>query len=213
MTWSLNEVEGLARKAARGAGMSWGMAEEAGRSARYLAGVGLPGADALADLLTMNDGVPHASLAPQDIDAPWCAPGDGVLCPLITGALICDLAAPIGAGRKVVTGRLAHPLLMVPFVAAAAEMSGQCLRMEWQGGDFSFDHEARGALGQDCAITDRVSVSRGSPSDAPLLSCRMRSMITPETAARLLDFAQRTFAPETPESRLSGAGAGLSDND
>ena len=31
MNWSLNELDAMARKAARGAGYSWGLAEEAGR--------------------------------------------------------------------------------------------------------------------------------------------------------------------------------------
>ncbi len=52
MSWSLNEIEGLARKAARGSGLSWGLAEEAGKATRWLCAAGLPGADALAGLLT-----------------------------------------------------------------------------------------------------------------------------------------------------------------
>ncbi|THF93305.1 MAG: DUF3726 domain-containing protein, partial [Sulfitobacter sp. SK025] len=32
MIYSLNEIEALSRKAARGAGMSWGLAEETGQS-------------------------------------------------------------------------------------------------------------------------------------------------------------------------------------
>ena len=34
MTWSLNEIESLAKKAARGAGLDWGLAEEAGKTTR-----------------------------------------------------------------------------------------------------------------------------------------------------------------------------------
>ena len=33
---SLNEIESLCKKAARGAGMSWGLAEEAGKAAKWL---------------------------------------------------------------------------------------------------------------------------------------------------------------------------------
>ena len=48
MTWSLNEIETLSRKAARGAGLSWGLAEEAGKATRWLAAAGLPGPQVLA---------------------------------------------------------------------------------------------------------------------------------------------------------------------
>ena len=37
MSWSLGEIEGLAKKATRGAGYSWGLAEEAGRMAASIA--------------------------------------------------------------------------------------------------------------------------------------------------------------------------------
>ena len=48
MNWSLNELDAMARKAARGAGYSWGLAEEAGRATRWLAAAGLPGPMCLA---------------------------------------------------------------------------------------------------------------------------------------------------------------------
>ncbi|RED11766.1 hypothetical protein POI8812_02862 [Pontivivens insulae] len=51
MTLSLNEVQSLARKAARGAGFSWGMADEAGRAVRFLHEWGLDGAATLTFLL------------------------------------------------------------------------------------------------------------------------------------------------------------------
>ncbi|HBM69159.1 MAG TPA: DUF3726 domain-containing protein, partial [Rhodobacteraceae bacterium] len=36
MSYSLNELQALARKAARGSGVPWGIAEEAAMAARYL---------------------------------------------------------------------------------------------------------------------------------------------------------------------------------
>jgi hypothetical protein len=45
--WSLNEIEALAGKAARGAGYDWGLAEEAGQSVRWLEARDFRGADAL----------------------------------------------------------------------------------------------------------------------------------------------------------------------
>ena len=48
---SSNEVDALAKKAAKGAGMPWGLAAEAGKATRWLADRGLPGPAVLADLL------------------------------------------------------------------------------------------------------------------------------------------------------------------
>ncbi|MCA0320719.1 MAG: DUF3726 domain-containing protein [Proteobacteria bacterium] len=48
---SLNEVETIAAKAARGAGLSWGGAEEIGKAARVMATAGAHWDDLLVDLL------------------------------------------------------------------------------------------------------------------------------------------------------------------
>jgi hypothetical protein len=51
---SLNEVETIAAKAARGAGLSWGGAEEVGKSARAMAKAGSAWDIALLDLLALS---------------------------------------------------------------------------------------------------------------------------------------------------------------
>ena len=48
---SLNQIEQTTRKAARGAGLAWGLADETGRAVRWLHAHGLPGVAALADWL------------------------------------------------------------------------------------------------------------------------------------------------------------------
>ncbi len=65
---SLGEVEGLCKKAARGAGLPWGLAEEAGFAARWLSAHGFDGAGlVLADLET---GGQSLSLGVALADAP-----------------------------------------------------------------------------------------------------------------------------------------------
>ena len=43
--YSLGEIEALCKKASRGVGLSWGLAEEAGLIARHLSEFNLPGSD------------------------------------------------------------------------------------------------------------------------------------------------------------------------
>ena len=69
-SWSLNEIEALAKKAARGSGCSWGVAEDAGRAVRWLEARGLPGAEALGTLLRGSK--------PSETLAIGCAISDGV---------------------------------------------------------------------------------------------------------------------------------------
>ena len=51
MTFALNEIEAMAKGAARGAGFDWGIAEETGQSVRWLAARGLPGPELLIKTL------------------------------------------------------------------------------------------------------------------------------------------------------------------
>ena len=45
--YSLGEIEAQCKKAAKGVGLSWGVAEEAGLIARHLSELNLPGPDAI----------------------------------------------------------------------------------------------------------------------------------------------------------------------
>jgi hypothetical protein len=79
---SLNEVESLAAKAARGAGLAWGLADDVGRAARRLAAAGLPWADAVLRL-------PHddraARIGARLADEP---PDDGATVEAVTDPLL-----------------------------------------------------------------------------------------------------------------------------
>lgn len=217
MSWSLNEVESLARKAACGAGFSWGLADEAGKAARWVSAAGWPGLEALADHLNRMDGQEHAAHAPR-IDAdPWIAT-QGELCPITTGAVLCDLARDWAQGRTLNLGPVAHPMMLVPFIALAADAQDSALRLSWDG--MAIVHMA-GLT--DVSFTDAKALTRRSVDRVNLSTTQERPTGTlirgfrvesAQTAIDvLLGLAARTYAPETEASRLSGAGAGLTDND
>ena len=215
MTWSLNETESLSKKAARGAGMSWGMAEEAGKAVRWLCAAGLPGADTLAALLEQVDGMGHTALRPVIADGAWRAEGP-VLCPLYAGVALGDRAAELCNGPGVVLEDVAHPLLLLPFVAWAADAQQTALTLSWDGARISRGPEGtvveaegpalQAASAARASVTPQSGTGRG-------ISRGYRAEIDPQTASRLGVLAHRTYAPDSEESRLAGAGAGLSDND
>ncbi|SEK51182.1 Protein of unknown function [Roseovarius nanhaiticus] len=213
MSWSLSEIEGLARKAARGSGFSWGMAEEAGKAVRWLAGIGLPGPEVLANYLEAYDRTPHAQMRPTDTSQDtWRASG-GVICPISAGAALCDLAQNDAPSRDIDIIACAYPLLLLPFVRAAAEDGEQAERLIWQGGEFAFAADVRGAAHTpELALSD-ARVEHGENAALPLPDCQLRYDLAEGPAERLAAFAARTYAPDTEQSRTSGAGAGLSDND
>lgn len=209
MTYSLNETQALCRKAARGAGYTWGLADEAGAAARWLETRGLAGLDALACLLEATAGQDLTCMTPR-IDGPWQA--DLPLCPIIAGAALADHAHLLRAAPV----RLAStrcPLLLLPFVDRLARHGA--VQVTWAG--------AHAWLGPHGTHTDgplgasNVAEVRITPGQAPGPAQQQvrltRCCMSTDLYFRLNTFAERTYAPATEASRLAGAGAGLTDND
>jgi len=216
MNWSMNEVEVLAKKAARGAGQSWGLAEETGKAVRMLAGQGIDTTGYLVTLLGANDGVAYSDIAPADVGGVWTAAG-GQLCPLVTGACLSDRAAEIGAGRVLTLESIAFPVFLIPFAQAVARQSGRTIRLSWADVSVFADGTQVRVEGNESALT-AAEVGRAeicavdTPAGHAMEQCD-RAAMSQTAAAGLNGFAQRTYAPATEASRLAGAGAGLSDND
>lgn len=219
MGFSLNEIEAMGKRAARGAGLPWGIAEEAGKAARWLTARGYPGAEQLADILTRNDKQLYAELAPVSVDGVWQA-SSGRLCPLISGAALCDRAAEIAQGRVIELGRTAQPLLLAPCAAGAVKLTGVAIALAWDDVVLVLTPEGVAIEGNRDALTarstDSVRCRRINEPAAPVVPAPSSSVagrdVDATTWSRLATFAHRTFAPATEASRLSGAGAGLSDN-
>ncbi|WP_435140650.1 DUF3726 domain-containing protein [Pseudopelagicola sp. nBUS_19] len=209
MNFSLNEVEATAKRAARGAGYSWGIAEEAAKATRWLCHLGLDGSQALAKLLTRDFASNLKIHAPLAVGGKWCAEHD--LCPLLTGAHLSDFASKL-SGNTVELQNVACPTLLLPFAASAARTLNLCLTIECDG----IETVTNGA---------DVQVSRDIPARATKMLVYEVGRLTLPRARHsrffpnledweiLNQFAHRTFAPATDESRLLGAGSGLSDND
>jgi len=211
MSRSLNEVGALAKRAARGAGYSWGLAEEAGQATRWLCAQGLDGCKALARLLREVDGDPHggdphggdlAARAPRIEGRDWR--GESWLCPLIAGAALSDRARMLEGGA-VTLHAVAVPVLLLPFAAAAGRALGGTVHLRvgpaiaCVGGA---GLHMNGIIGPGPA--DAV-VDLAAPTGA-LRERRSRARMDDATLATLDAFAHRTYAPATEESRRKGAG-------
>lgn len=207
---SLNEVDALAKKATRGTGYPWGLAEEAGKAIRWLCRNGLDGCAELLGLLEECDGADVSEWRPVIDGHVWTA-RSGRLCPLITGAALSDRAADLRAGVFEI-GPLLRPLLILPFAGHAAQFLQGPVSVRWSGGVAVTDGEGLGLDGAHPVGPETVKVSIEGRVDDPNPE-RTRATPDHDCQARLERFAHRTYAPATEASRLKGAGAGLSDND
>lgn len=214
MIYSFNEIDAMAKWAARGAGLPWGLAEEAGKAVRWICAKGLPGADALAHVLELNRGRSYEQLAPLSTDGVWEA-RSGSLCPLIAGAALSDLADDIAKGREIVLGRAAKPILLSGYLAPMARRYGGSVTLRWKEGTIRVSRQGVG-LGGSAVHADYAQNIRcfASSSDTLLFkSERPGNDIAPATWEKLTGFMTLYLAPNTEASRMAGAGAGDSDND
>ena len=210
---SRTETEALCLKATRGAGYSWGIAEEAGAATGWLCANGVDGTDALLAVLDAP-GMTAPEAAPEN----WSSPEGRALCPLLTGAALVDFA-PLPGGplhARTLLGPVRQPVLLLPFLSACAEDLGTSVQLEWSGHTLLIGQaihatpQAIAALtGAALAVVTIARVDHPEPPAAPA-PCAVAQQ---KTVQALEDLALRTTVPASDASRNSGAGAGTSDND
>ncbi len=216
LMFSLNEVEAMGRRSAHGAGLYWGVAEEAGKAIRWLAAHGLPGPELLAKLLKSIEHRGYSEFAPTLTDRVLRAES-GALSPLVAGAVLSDLAAEIAVGREFKFEATRLPLLIAPYAAFSAKLKNITIELCWHGAKLTMTPDS-GLLveGDTEAINvwsvDNIFCQPVAGDIATELPGEKGRAVDTETWDCLNTFAYRAFAPSTESSRL-GAGARLIDND
>lgn len=228
---SRSEVESLTLKAARGAGMSWGLAEEAGFACGWLAARGLDGTGALALHLQQVQGIEWQqrglSLKFEEWLTHW---RERLICPVWLGATLSDFACAdqaLFSFRGLRLGKVSYPYLLIPFIAIIAVDLKKTLSIQLDNCHVFIDSDSRVAGDLGCVHSIEIStviitdISENAASD---ISCwqncsieaqaqRRRVSAVAEDAFQLLQqFALRTTVPSSIDSRAN-AGACSSDND
>ncbi|MFT5651741.1 MAG: hypothetical protein ACJASV_001611 [Pseudorhodobacter sp.] len=208
---SLPEVAALALRAARGAGLTWGMAEECGNAAVWLAAHGL---DWSIDILARLTGEGGARIVPAATK--WTS--KGAVCGLHAGATLADFATlPEGPGTNGVRiGLVNHPLCLLPFAARAAKAMQSSLDVMLDDNLWaSFDKIGRvyadAKLGHIAIGLIDIRPAAKAPSFSALLNVQSGA-VSAAAYASLETIALNMTVPATAQSQ-AGAGAARSDND
>ncbi|MEM9911221.1 MAG: DUF3726 domain-containing protein [Pseudomonadota bacterium] len=209
MSHSLGEIDSLARRAARGAGMSWGLAEEAGQAVAWLCAHGLPGPEYLATRLQNRTEVDSLADHPLIEEDTWRA-HTGTLCPIATGAALSDAANIVSKTDSLRLVKCDAPFLLLPFLASIAHRMGVTIGLKVP------DHEAvcspKGLYlvnkPPDSVIVqaDDVTVLPNVPIAGTHVPTQRRAQPTKEALKILNLLADRMYAPETEARRRTGAG-------
>jgi hypothetical protein len=204
--FSSNEIEQLCLKAARGAGLSWGLAEEAGAAAAWLVLQGIDGPKYLLQLLTLGP------LAGPEL--PW-GEQKRLTCPISLGASLCDyvnLPQTNLQDQKLDLGLVAQPALLVPFLSRMAQIKGHALELIAAGPRVVLTAKGNIAfIGAEIPFVAQAKLQLSAMTQVPQTEACLKPCDLSLTAINALNsFAMRTTVPASEASR---AGAGASDRD
>jgi hypothetical protein len=195
ITPSLNEIDAVVKRAARGVGLDWGHAEEAGKAARVLAAQRICGLDLVLRAMLRRDTE---------------GAGEGS-CPFLLGPALADGTSPAGP-----LGPVRDPALLLGYLAPRAKADGTAMRLSWPGFDAVVTPggirlvDATGVAAEYAPEVrlgriDKPGIGEASGDPAALV-------VDPETWSALLALGHRTFVPPSARSR-AGAGSALPEDE
>ena len=210
MKRSLNEIEVTARRGAAGAGLPYGLAQDVSAAVAWLTARGLDGAGYLAALL--DDAGSSPAIGESRDGKIIFEDGRVEMC----GASAIDLALSEPEDCEVIVQNANSPLLLAGLAGTAAIQHGLTFCLNCKGSSLS--------IGPD---TDEIDPSGFLPGCDVTLSCRSthetaKGATPPDLSGfevdaaawnKIVAYAHKTYVPASEASRLTGAGAGLTDND
>ncbi|WP_018697848.1 DUF3726 domain-containing protein [Amorphus coralli] len=231
-TLSFNEIEVSVRKAGIGAGLPYGIANEVGRAAEWLAIAGLPALATCGSALEASLEGRTALGRGTDTGAGWTlAPPAGIpLCACHAGVVAADL---LNAGSTTVRlTSVASPVLVVALLATISEAPAVSVLLgdTHEGAPSVLVTAPTVSLLSGIELLDwtgpadlLIELGSVAPRPAPLRVYADRTArdtafadgapVEPEAAEVIARLMARTLVPASEESRQRGAGAGRIDSD
>lgn len=213
--YSFNEIDAEIRKAARGAGLSWGLAEDAGRMVRPLARFVPQHLGLLADVLEKLQHGHHAAVVISDATGVR-SPDHRPLSPLVAGPVISDRIHDIKAGLLAIASPVAMPALLAPVLTGIAGRLDRIILLRMNGCEIAIGADmvqTFAALSAHAVMQGTLLPLRPLPRKSGQTNGIGGVVIADAVWRRFNALAALTYVPASEHSRLSGAGAGLNDND
>ena len=214
--YSLNEIDAQLKKAARGAGLPWGLAEDAGRYGRALAQAAPQHLPVFADALEALHAGRHAWRLICEANGIRAA-DDRPLSALALAPTLSDLSSVMKNGALSLASPVAFPCLLAPALAAIASRNGRQLSITTPSRQIVIGSSITEAVARLADWNELEEATITMVSDlAPAAPASLASggiAIADDLWQRFDVLARLTYVPASETSRLAGAGAGLLDND
>ena len=200
---SFSEIETISKRASRGAGFSWGVSEEIGKSVRLLEMFGLPG---ILYLKSYLEQISNHNFQKITVVSAENISNNIPYCPISVGVNFMDQIHNLEKIDKINFSNLAYPLLVVPFLSRSSEIIGKKLLLNLENFKFLFNYNQSIFSNFDNSLIEKTTkffISFNQNEDS----------FDKMTWDNLYKISQKTFVDETESSKKTSAGAGLTDND
>ena len=201
---TLSEIDTTSKRAAKGAGFSWGISEEIGKNMRLLELFGLSGIKNLNKYLKdyKKKQFQKISLISETNETK-----KNPFCPIILGTNFIDQVNLLDKKNNIKIINVAFPILFLPFVSRASEVIGKRIFLKIDEKEFLLN------LNQ--------SIYSNYLKNEILENCNLISINFIENNnsfnenewKELYKLSEDTFVEETESLKIGAAGAGLTDND
>ena len=201
---TLSEIDTTSKRAARGAGFSWGIAEEVGKNMRLLELFGLPGIKNLNQFLKDYK---EKQFQKVTLISDTNNTNKYPFCPITLGVNFIDQVNLLDKKTNIQISNVAFPLLFLPFVSRASEMIGKRIFLKIEEKEFLLNLNqsiySNYLKNEILKVCNTINISFIENSNS----------FNENEWKELYKLSEDTFVEETESLKISGAGAGLTDND
>ena len=196
---SLYEIETTVKRVARHQGLSWGIAEEAGKIVRSLEQSELPGLESFNRLISF----PY-NKCETVIDL--TKNNHKNLCPIHFSIFFLDQSHATDLHQSFKFLNMQEPLLAIPLLIKAAQKN--LISFEFTSTELKFFISSGNII-----TLDKNEIPHQSNNISLKISNQRQQQYSEKTWEQLYELSLETFVEESEKTKLSGAGAGLTDND
>ena len=201
---TLSEIDTTSKRATRGAGFSWGIAEEVGKNMRLLELYGLSGIKNLNKFLKDYHEKEFQKIA---LISETNNTNKYPFCPIMLGTNFIDQINLLDKKNNIQILNVAFPILFLPFVSRASEIIGKKIFLKIDEKEFLLNLNqsiySNYLKNEVLEISNTINIS----------FIENNNLFNETEWKELYKLSEDTFVEETESSKIGAAGAGLTDND
>ena len=201
---SLSEIETTSKRASKAAGFSWGIAEEVGKSIRFLELFGFEGIKNLNEYYKSRSIKKFENL---NLIGESNNSTNFSFCPIILGVSFLDQIRNLEKFNKISFNKISYPILLLPFLSRSSEIIGKKIHLKFDQCEFLLNFNVN--ISSNLFHLDCPSIA----NNVEINILENKDNFSNQDWKSLYKISEETFVEETDSLKQGAAGAGLTDND